>query len=303
MPDTIIRLTPQPPFDFENTAMSHGWAELEPTWYDSKLHTLQRVEVLPNDQVFVLILHSPGSVWQPQIEVSIMHESPIYEEQLAELDGRLKHMLRLDDDLSDFYALCAERGGNWLRLKEGWGRLLRSPTVFEDMVKVICTTNVQWGGTKGMLRRLVAAYGSPFPRNDQLHGFPSPQTIANIPFDDFATAVRMGYRTAYVHELATRVAAGYLNLEDLRSPLLPTGEVRKKLLGIKGIGPYAAATILMLLGHYDEIAVDTAFRSFIAKKYFQGRYPSDKEALAIYQDWGKWKYLAYWFDIFSEYSS
>jgi hypothetical protein len=33
-----------------------------------------------------------------------------------------------------------------------------------------------------------------------------------------------------------------------------------------------------------------------------GQYPSDKEALAIYQAWDKWKYLAYWFDIYTEYS-
>ena len=46
----------------------------------------------------------------------------------------------------------------------GIGRLLRSPTVFEDLVKVICTTNVQWGGTKRMVRELVDAFGLPFDK-------------------------------------------------------------------------------------------------------------------------------------------
>ena len=61
-------------------------------------------------------------------------------------------MLRLDEDFAEFHALCKSRGGVWQNINRGVGRLLRSPTVFEDLVKVICTTNVQWGGTKRMVR-------------------------------------------------------------------------------------------------------------------------------------------------------
>ena len=54
----------------------------------------------------------------------------------------------------------------------------------------------------------------------------------------------------------------------------------------------------MLLGRYDELAVDTAFRRFVSRKYFGGQPPpSDAVAQAVYEDWGRWKYLAYWFDI------
>ena len=90
---------------------------------------------------------------------------------------------------------------------------------------------------------------------------------------------------------------GELDLEALATSDLPTSELRKQLLAIKGVGPYAAATMLMLLGRYDEIGVDTVFRDFVGRKYFDGNKPEDSEALAIYADWGRWKYLAYWFDI------
>jgi 3-methyladenine DNA glycosylase/8-oxoguanine DNA glycosylase len=67
----------------------------------------------------------------------------------------VRHMLRLDEDFSEFYDHCKLKGGTWGEIRIGTGHLLRSPTVFEDLVKVICTTNIQWSGTKRMVRELV----------------------------------------------------------------------------------------------------------------------------------------------------
>jgi 3-methyladenine DNA glycosylase/8-oxoguanine DNA glycosylase len=77
--------------------------------------------------------------------------------------------------------------------------------------------------------------------------------------------------------------------------------VRKSLLGIKGIGNYAAASVLMLLGRYDEIPVDSVFQQMMSAKYFKDDHYDVKKALAVYADWGKWKYLAYWFDLIDYY--
>lgn len=124
-----------------------------------------------------------------------------------------------------------------------------------------------------------------------------PESIAKVSLDSFSKKVRMGYRTAYVHLLAQQVASGELDPESFFSPDIPTAELKKKLLGIKGIGNYAAATLLMLLGRYDELPTDTVFRDFVSKSYFKGRKVSDKKAQAVYKNWGKWKYLAYWFEL------
>jgi 3-methyladenine DNA glycosylase/8-oxoguanine DNA glycosylase len=78
---------------------------------------------------------------------------------------------------------------------------------------------------------------------------------------------------------------------------IPSAEIKKDLLAIKGIGNYAAASILMLLGRYDEIPVDSVFQQLMEKKYFPDRDFELKEALAIYEKWGRWQYLAYWFDL------
>ncbi|MBN1594109.1 MAG: hypothetical protein JW941_12770, partial [Candidatus Coatesbacteria bacterium] len=167
--------------------------------------------------------------------------------------------------------------------------------------KTVCTTNIQWSGTVKMVERIVENFGEPFPGDERIRAFPTPERIAAVPFEKFKATVRAGYRAQYFHELATKIAAGETDVEALLDGELSSKEVRKRLLGIKGVGPYAAATLQMLLGHYDEVAVDTEFMSFVTKRHFGGEKTPMKEMLAVYEDWGKWKYLAYWFEVWSEF--
>jgi 3-methyladenine DNA glycosylase/8-oxoguanine DNA glycosylase len=54
------------------------------------------------------------------------------------LTKTVAHMFRLDEDLSGFYTLVGADGElSWCA--RGAGRMLRAPTVFEDVVKTICT--------------------------------------------------------------------------------------------------------------------------------------------------------------------
>jgi endonuclease III len=66
---------------------------------------------------------------------------------------------------------------------------------------------------------------------------------------------------------------------------------------LPGIGPYGAAHLLAMDGRHDFIAVDTEFRRFVRERYHGGRAVSDKTMLRRYAKWGRWKYLAYWSEI------
>jgi len=287
------------------TAYSHGWAVLHPNRWDGPRARLTRTQRIGPDRVFHLTIRGTGPPARRQIRVEVTHRGRLAAAEKAAIRSSVRRMLRLDEDLSEFHALCLEAGGRWRPAAQGLGRLLRSPTVFEDVVKTICTTNVQWAGTKSMVRSLVDQLGEPGPLSaggdsaaaeDWPAAFPTVEAIARAD-DRTLEAARLGYRAPYVRELAKRVANGELDLEAWLSPDTSTEELRRSLLAIKGIGPYAAATMLMLLGRYDQLAVDSVYRTFVAETYFGGKRPSDREAEQVYSRWGRWKYLGYWFDL------
>lgn len=294
---TKLSIKPPAPFDFEFSAYSHGWVVLAPNSWVEELNKFQRVERLSTGKVVFLEIYSSGSVAKPKISIEVNHTHNLTDKAQSEIKAAVARMFRFEEDFSEFYVMCEKQGKPWKRMSAGLGRMLRSPTVFEDVIKTICTTNIQWGGTKRMLDGLVNVLGKTYPGDKSLRAFPTPKAMAEAAPETFTETVRLGYRGDYIYTLAQRVASGELDLEALRDEALPTTELKKELLAIKGVGNYAAATLLMLLGRYDELAVDTVFRTFVSKKYFAGERPSDDEAKEIYTPWGKWKYLAYWFDL------
>jgi 3-methyladenine DNA glycosylase/8-oxoguanine DNA glycosylase len=106
---------------------------------------------------------------------------------------------------------------------------------------------------------------------------------------------RMGYRDQYVHELSQRVGSGELDLETLKTSSLSTPELRKELMTIKGVGGYAAANLLMLLGRYDYVPVDSWALKVVAGEFFGGEKVTPRQVLSTFEQWGKWQGLAFWF--------
>ena len=294
---THLTLDVQAPFDFRSSATSHGWVALAPTAWLADRQVVQRVERLGTGTVGLLAITGAGTVDHPTINICVHHRDRLTPPEQTEICTAVRHMFRHDEDFSEFYARCQARGGPWTRLTAGLGRLLRSPTVFEDVIKTICTANTRWSGTKRMVAHRVAALGDPYADHPTLRTFPTPQAIACTTPDVFTKMGPLGYRGAYIYRLAQQVASGDLDLEALRDPSIPAEVLKRRLLAIKGVGPYAAHTLLMLLGHYEELAIDAEVRAFVARKYLKGKTPNDKEMRAVYEGWGKWRYLAYWFDI------
>ena len=285
------------PFDYRSALNAHGWVDLLPNIHDPAVPSFSRIEAVPSGKVVRFTVSADGAGQDQQIQVFVDAPGRLSGTDRDYLKSAVSHMLRLDEDFSEFYALCKSRGGIWNRITTGIGRLLRSPAVFEDLVKVICTTNVQWGGTKRMVRELVQVFGQPFAGDPAQRSFPSPSAITQYSFAEFQNKVRLGYRADYIYRLACQFANGELNGSDFQDSTASMEDIRKKLLSLKGIGGYAAASMLMLLGRYDHIAVDTVFRQFMAEKYSIDVSEHLPEVLAVYADWGRWKHLAYWFDM------
>lgn len=206
-------------------------------------------------------------------------------------------MLRLDIDLTPFHARCRAAGPPFEQAPDlGFGRLLRAPTLFEDVVKVLATTNTTWSGTRAMIGRLVGLAGVD-------GAFPSPAEVAALGAGRIRSEARWGYRAPHLAGFAEAVASGALDLSSWESWTGPTAELEREIRAVPGLGPYAAAHVLALLGRHDRIGVDTVFRSFVRRRYFPKarRPPADRRLLAVYEAWGEWRSLAYWFDLWYDH--
>ncbi|HET9527208.1 MAG TPA: hypothetical protein VFO99_13635 [Pyrinomonadaceae bacterium] len=206
-----------------------------------------------------------------------------------------RHILRLDDDLAPFYsATGAVPEFAWIG-KQGAGRMLRSPTVFEDLVKMICTTNCSWSLTEKMVTGLVQNLGR--ESDDGRKSFPTPEAMASMPVKFYVDEVRAGYRASYLKELADRVASDELNVETWLSSDLSTPDLVKQIKGVKGAGDYAAENLLKLLGRYDGLALDSWTRAKFFKVRNNGRKANDKKIERYYSRFKEWRGLALWCDV------
>jgi N-glycosylase/DNA lyase len=276
------------PVDFWRTVSSHGLVALPPSAIDEEARTLAlTVPTSEGARTVTLTEHRGG--------VRVTGRGSARAEAL----DRVRHALRLDDDLSPFYAAVADDADlRWVT--RGAGRIFRSATVFEDVVKTICTTNCAWSGTVRMVGAIVGELGEAAPDapSDGPLGraFPTPAAMAAAGEDFYRDIARAGYRGAYLRTLADEVAEGRLDLERLGTAPqeeLSDDEVEQELLALPGVGPYAAAHIMVMLGRYSRLILD----SWTRPRYgiVTGRKtPKDATIVRRFKRYGPYAGLAFW---------
>lgn len=298
-------------FNFRRTVMSHGWYALPPFEFDNEKWTLARVIDLGSAK--------PITVTNSEAKRGMLVKCSRQAGKRAadKIVRDVRHMFRLDDDMNGFYeAVAHEPEFAWI-VSEGAGRLLRSPTVFEDLVKMICTTNCSWALTEKMVHSLVNELGR--EANDGRKSFPTAEVMAQQSEKFYRDRVRSGYRAPYLKGLAERVASGELNVEswlDMKhrgssptvarrrgsSPTVREGAIShddfmNEIKQVKGAGNYAAENLLKLLGRYDGLALDSWTRAQFAKLRNNGRVASDKKMARFYSRFDSWRGLALWCDM------
>src|SRR3982074_1641361 len=254
--------------DLRRVFLSHGIAELPPMRVDQKAWTFEITVPLAGVGARTLkisqarpgagLLPGGGQSLTPWVGAAVMEQ--------------VRHVLSLDLDLTPFYAVAAE-DPDLAWVLAGAGRMVRSPTVFEDVGNTICTTNPSWGGTPRMVNALVEHLGEKAPGAPAAgpygRAFPTPQAMAAAAPERFYTKVAgTAYRGAYLKTLAMDVARGRVDLEGLASASrdeLPDDEVATQLQALPGVGPYAAAHIMLMLGRYDQLILDSWTRPTYAR--------------------------------------
>ncbi len=195
--------------------MSHGVADLRPGYVDEEARAYTTTLALPSVQARTIRIVEGGPGFA-RVEVEGRKLGSKAVEGLTAAVGRI---LNLDEDLSEFYSLIADDPHlSWAAA--GAGRMLRTPTVFEAAVKTICTTNVAWSATVRMVNALVDNLGEPGASGAR--AFPTAEAMASVPESFYRETVRAGYRSAYLHALASNRSVRRGPSDDAPWTALPT---------------------------------------------------------------------------------
>jgi len=291
----MSRLTISTPADFSlaATVVSHGWYVMPPFRWDAGRGVLHRVEAFDGAGAFDIAIRHEGG--KPVVE-SKRHFPP----HPDVLRARLRRMLQLDLELGEFHALCEKRKSHRPVAEAKFGRLLCGSTLFEDAVKIIATTNTAWAQTVRMTTLLVEACGEPAASGAR--AFPTAGRVAAFGEAALREQCRMGYRAPYVRALAEGIVCGEIDLREIANATLATEELFKSYRKLPGIGPYGSAHLLAMDGRHDYIAIDTEFRAHVRRKHIRRGEPTDAEMLALYDRWGRWKYMGYWSELWFDLS-
>ena len=295
------------PFDLVLTVRSHGWYDLPPWSWDEARRVLGRPLALAGGR----IVNAEVAEAERGLAFRAFARGRLSAAEAREARTQLSACLSLDEDLEPFRrraaALEAERAVGRARdlpdlrwaLARGAGRLLRSPTVFEDAVKTLCTTNCSWALTRAMVTRLCDLLGEAAPLGGRT--FPSPAAMARVPERFYRDEIRAGYRAPFFAALAREVASGALDLEGLRRSTEPTDALARRLLAIRGFGPYAAEHMLRLLGRNGHLALDSWTRAKLARLRGRRRVPGDRTLRRWYAPYGEWAGLAMWLEVTADW--
>jgi 3-methyladenine DNA glycosylase/8-oxoguanine DNA glycosylase len=284
----MFTLAVPPDFDLPRAVCSYGFFMLAPNRWDAATGTLHTVLRGKDDQP----IHA--SIRQRDGRLRIEAGESITRDDAAIVRRQVGRMLRVDDDLSAFHRVHRPAK------RAGFGRLFRSATLFEDIVKTMTCCNVAWSSTVRMNELLCQHHGG--------GGFPTPAQLAAVPPARLKQTCRVGYRAQRIIRLARDVSEGRLNLAALEEAHHSTSELFDALRGIYGVGPYAANNLLMLLGRYDRLAIDSE-----TYRHFRQRHdvPTPRDSAGLrrlhariekhYAAFAPFQFLAYWFELWGAY--
>lgn len=273
-------------FRLRSVVHSHGWFDLPPFEWNAETVELVTATTLGDDALDIAIRQAADG------SLEMNSASTVPRSKRPEVERIVGDMLGLSLEFDPFYQKAGKRF-HWAR-ELGMGRFLRGASAFEDVVKMLATTNCSWALTKLMTTRMVESLGAATPLGRR--AFPTAKAMADVDLAYYRDEIRAGYRGEYFQRLARRVATGKADVESWPKFAGDVVDLGKLIRAEKGCGPYVVDNLCRLFGRFDGLGVD----SFCRRKYVElfGEPDGDvnKAIRAKYKRFGQWQGLAMWLD-------
>jgi N-glycosylase/DNA lyase len=282
-------------YDLRTTLFGHGWVDLAPHEWSETERVLRTALAIDDERAVDVIVrpHEQG------VAVEIESVRRLGRATLAQLRRSLRRMLRLDVDLGEFWRECSRHERlAWVPTRAA-GHLMQSATLFEDLLRLLFTTNCSWSATKLMCRRTIDALGPGAPSGRC--AFPSAARCALEDESFWRETVRAGYRARSVVALARAFQSGRLRAEEFEDPGLEASELERRLLALPGFGPYAVGHALRGLGHFEKLALDSWVRARMRDLLVRTKPPADSWFEREYRRFGRFAGLALWMDLTADW--
>jgi len=273
-----------------HTIFSHGWIQLAPFYMLEQNKILWAFNFTSAGPVIVEIsCTSNSNTVFAKIHEAITNSEAIY------FRKQLDWMFRSGERFDQFWNQCKNDPKMFKIAEQQAGALLRSGSLFEDVIKTLCTVNCTWQNTKKMIDNICRNFGEKASNiTGEYFCFPTPNVIAGVSLEDLRKA-RLGYRSSWIHNFAVGVSEGDVDLDSWMKENNPFN-LRDKLLSISGIGEYVADHILVMLGHYDFIPIDSIAKKILSNVTNESISMTRINAKMRYKKWGPNQFLAYHFE-------
>jgi 3-methyladenine DNA glycosylase/8-oxoguanine DNA glycosylase len=239
------------PIDLGLTVASHGWVHLDPWRWEPQTGSLRHSDRIDGEIGAIVVRQRASAV------LAVTWEG-FAASAAAEVLTRAARWVSADwDPAAAIAALDTGFADEAALVARGGGRLLRGSTFYEDFIKTVLTVNTSWSGTVRMTAALVAEPGG--------GAFPEPAAILDYGEERLRLIGKLGFRAPVVVSATRQMldegmidAAGHGDASRLE---------HEYLIGLKGIGPYAAAHCRMLLNDFSRIPVDSVVVAHLRERH------------------------------------
>jgi len=210
-------------------------------------------------------MHLSGNIIIQQYASSMLLLNTNYMEHLCKADSRLAKII-------------SEIGSYSIKIRND---------SFQSLVEAIIYQQLTGRAANTIYKRLLAYYDD---------SIPTPQKIISSSEIDLRTKVGLSrMKIEYMKDLATNIAEGRLNLNDLLS--MTDEEIIARLTRVKGIGKWTVEMFLIFsLGREDVLPVtDLGLRNAMKKTYLLDELPGPNRMIEIANPWRPYRSIATWY--------
>jgi 3-methyladenine DNA glycosylase/8-oxoguanine DNA glycosylase len=284
-------------FSLHHAVCSYGYFLLAPNRWDPQRRVLHRAfHMDPADAEAGVVWVTVSQPARRRGALRVVCDRRLDRAAQARVKAGLSRMLRVDEDQRGWWRVHPEAKA------ARFGRMFHSPSLWEDLVKTITGCNVTWRNTITMNRLLCETLGG--------GAFPTPGQVTRCGETRLKRRCKVGYRAGRIVQLARDVRDGRLDAAWFEDPSRTTDELKDALLELPGVGPYAAANMLQLLGHHDHVPIDTeTYRHFEQVHGIDRPAPGDSAGYRRhdamirehYRRYTPHAFKAYWFELWTDY--